>query len=142
MRYEIDDVRRQISLCLPFEVSCQRKGDSAAAVQGVGDVDDLQGLGVPQLLKILLYLVLNGRGQHLLDLPQLDEELGLVGQHLLCERQVFTSAVCSAVTAPRTVMTRTCNDTDDQNVSGCFIAALIEGEDLSEEEEEWSPSWL
>lgn len=39
-------------------------------------------------------------------------------------------------------MTRTCNDADDQNVSGCFIAALIEGEDLSEEEEEWSPSWI
>lgn len=50
MRYETDDVRLQRSLCLPFEMSCQGKGDSAAAVQGVGDVDDLQGLGVPQLL--------------------------------------------------------------------------------------------
>lgn len=72
--------------CLPFIVSCKRERNSATSIQGVGNVHNLHTLRVPQKLHIQLDLLLNRRGQHLLNLPQLDEELSLIRQHLLCER--------------------------------------------------------
>lgn len=120
-------------------MSRQRKRDSAAAVQGAADVEDLQRLGVPQFLQILLDLILNTRGQHLLNLPQLDEELSLVGQWLLCQshtrssRQrppVVTRVGWSLSTAHTN--THTWYHADDQDMSGCVVAPLVEGKDLSD----------
>lgn len=101
------------SSCLPFKVSCEREGDPASAVQSVGDVDDLQFLGVPQLLQVLLYLILDNRGQHLLNLPQLDEELSLVRQHRLCEG--CRTACHFLLDSPWTV----------QNVLGFYLKTLV-----------------
>lgn len=126
------------SSCLPFKVSSERQGNPASAVQSVGDVDDLQLLSVPQLLQVLLYLILDNRGQHLLNLPQLDEELSLVRQHRLCEGcRTTVSLPFGPHRGPyRTFwgfylnITRTCGDFDDEDLSGCFIAPLVDGEDL------------
>jgi len=85
-RWEMGDGRgpnqpiRTFHRSLPLVVSGQGQGDSASPVQGVGDVHDLQLSGLPQHLQVSLDGVLDTRGQHLLNLPQFEEELGLVGQ--------------------------------------------------------------
>lgn len=78
-------------------MSGQRKRHSAAAVQSVGHVDHLQPLRLPKPLKVLLYLILDCRGQHLLNLSQLDEELSLVGKRLVCGDDVRNKSNVSRV---------------------------------------------